>query len=271
MDVVVYIIVANILLLPFARYAKQNQLYFLPAVMGALSLAGAAWKGIQAIQQNKLANGINPFDPTYEVSPYAKANLGLAQSLFNGRMAGATDLERNIQANQASTLGSIDRNATSSSQALALAAATQGQSNNALQQLQANEAQNKYNLAGQVTNANRDLTAEQGKVYQDQLRKYENDVQAKTALRQAAANNLSGLFTDLTSGAMMASSLGGFNRGGGLGTFNPTSVGNVSPLAGSLPINTSAALTGYSAPGIQLGQPALGMNTGLLFNPLFRR
>lgn len=280
MDSVIYFIVLNIigiLLMPFLK-VRRDVLYFLPAVMAGIGLAGAVWKGIQAAKQNSLANGINPNDPTYEISPYAKANLGMAQSLYNGRMAGATDLERNIQANQATTLGSVNRNATNSAQALALAGAAQGQTNAALSGLQVNEAQNKYALAGQVANANRDLTTEQGKVYQDQLRKYEQDVQAKSALRQAAANNLSGLFGDLTSGAMLASSMGGLGGGAGnmgFGNINTANIAGSMPLAGM--INTSAALNNFGQPSMQTPTPQISAQNGMVspggyfFNPFARR
>lgn len=280
MDVIIYFVLFNIICmfaLPFFKL-RRDRLYFLPAVMAGIGLAGAVWKGIQAAKQNSLANGINPNDPTYEVSQYAKNNLGLAQSMYNGRMAGATDAERNIQANQATTLGSINRNATSSSQALALAGAAQGQTNQALSGLQSAEAQNKYNLAGQVANANRDLVNENDKVYQDQLRKYQQDVQAKSALRQAAANNLSGLFGDLTSGAMLASSMGGIGGVGnmGFGNINNANVAGSMPLAGG--INTSAALGAFGAPSMQTPPPQIAAQNGTIspggmyFNPFnFRR
>lgn len=268
MDVVIFLAILFFANIIFAPFAKRDAAYFLPVVFGALGAAGAAFKAIQAIKQNSLANDINPNDPTYQVSPYAKANLGLAQSLYNGRMAGATDLQRNIQSNQATTLGAIDRNATSSSQALALAGATQGQSNAAMQNLQMNEAQNKYALAGQVANANRDLTTEEGKVYQDQLRKYENDVQAKAALRQASANNLSGLFSDLTSGAMLASSFGG--AGGGANAI-PGISRDINPATFS---TAPGIMTGLATQGFQQGSLTPGMMnqgytapSGQFFNP----
>lgn len=279
MEILFWFIVINLFLsfIPKRFRYQSDCLFIVPAIMGGLALAGAIVKGIQAVKQNSLANGINPNDPTYEVSPYAKANLGLANSLYNGRMAGATDLERNIQGNQATTLNSINRNATSSSQALALAGAAQGQTNAALSGLQTTEAQNKYALAGQVTNANRDMTTEQGKVYQDQLRKYEQDVQAKAALRQASANNLSGLFGDLTSGAMIAGSMGAFGGQGNMG-FGNTPAANIPgsmPLAGM--INTSAALGNYGQPSMQAPSAQISAQNGMIspggyfFNPFARR
>ena len=49
------------------------------------------------------------------------------------------------------------------------------------------EAQSKYTLAGQVANANNAMTGENNKVYNDMLRKYGNDVNAKTQLQAAKA------------------------------------------------------------------------------------
>jgi len=280
MEFIFWFITINLLLsfIPKRFRYQPDCLFIVPAIMGGIALAGAIVKGVQAAKQNSLANGINPNDPTYEVSPYAKANLGLANSLYNGRMAGATDLERNIQGNQATTLGSINRNATSSSQALALAGAAQGQTNAALSGLQTTEAQNKYALAGQVANANRDMVNEEGKVYQDQLRKYQQDVQAKAALRQAAANNMSGLFGDLTSGAMIAGSMGAFGGGGGnmgFGNIPSAQIPGSMPLAGMA--NTSAALNNYGQPSMQAPVPQISAQNGMVspggyfFNPFARR
>ncbi|MEJ7831148.1 MAG: hypothetical protein WKF91_23275, partial [Segetibacter sp.] len=203
------------ILLYFFR-VKQDRCYaWVAAVMAAIAIASAIQKGVQAGKQNKLANAIKPDDPTYKPSEFAKANLGLASSLFNGRMAGAAEAERNIAGTQSNTIGQINRNATSSSQALALAASTQGEANDSFGRLSVAEAQNKQSMAGQLYNANRDMTIENNKVYEDLQRKYNNDVQAKAALRQAAANNTSGIYSDLASGVFAAGSMQGSGFGSG--------------------------------------------------------
>lgn len=169
--------------------------------MAAIAVASAVSKASAAKKAKAAANAIHPIDPVYQPSENAKANLGLAEQMYNGRMAGASDLERNIQTNQSNTIGNVNRNATNSSQALALAAASQGQTNDQLNNLAIAEKQNKVAMAGQLTAANNAMTQEGDKVYNDMLRTYNNDVAAKTALRQAAANNSAGMFQDLAAGA----------------------------------------------------------------------
>ena len=170
-----------------------------------------------AMKQEKLANAINPQDVTYQTNPYAKQSLGAVQNLMNGRMVGAGSAERNIAASQANQLANVSRNATDASTALALGAAAQGQANDAYENLQAKEGQQKYGLLDNLQAAYKTMIGEGDKVYQDQLRKYQNDVQAKAALRNASWQNYAGFGNDLTSAALTAatgglSSLGGFAK-----------------------------------------------------------
>src|SRR5205085_1584394 len=74
-------------------------------------------------------------------NPIAGQRLGLAQTLLNARMPGAAAAERNIYGSQANTMAQVNRNATDSSQVLALAGAAQGQTNQAFSNLETQEAQ----------------------------------------------------------------------------------------------------------------------------------
>lgn len=180
-----------------------------------------------AIKQEKLANAINPVDTTYTESPYAKQNLGAVQNLYNGRMAGASNAERRIGTNQANAIGNINKNATNSQQALALAMGTQGQADDATEKLAVQEGQNKYNLLDNLSSAYKTMIGEGDKVYQDQLRKYNNDVNTKTNLRESAWQNYAGFGSDLTSAAIMGATGGLF--GGGMGkAASPTNLGQQS-------------------------------------------
>src|SRR5215813_4668825 len=116
--------------------------------MNPLSLAGLGIGLVGAIgklfgrgKANREMNQVLAQDPTYQVNPVAKQRLGLAQSLLNSRMPGAANIEKNIYTNQANTISNINKNATDASQALALAANTQGQSNTAFNQLGIEEDQ----------------------------------------------------------------------------------------------------------------------------------
>lgn len=171
---------------------------------GVLSLGKAAF----GLFQNAKANDINPVYTPYQVSQYAKDQLGTAQQMFNGRMAGASSEERNINAAQSDTQASVDRNATSSAQALAMATAGQGQADAGFNNLQVKEEQNKYGMLSNLNNAYATMTREGDKVYQDKLNKYQMDVAAKNGLRSSAMNNIFGGASDALSFGIMG------NKGG---------------------------------------------------------
>jgi hypothetical protein len=152
--------------------------------------ANALFSGITGLFQNRKANKIKPVDPVYKISPYAQDQYGLARLYLNGRMAGATQQEQNILASQGNMLANVQRNAGDSGQALAMAAAGQSQTNQALADLGATEAQNKAAMLGNYNQAAGTMINEGDKVYQDQLRKYNNAVEAKNALRNAAWQNI---------------------------------------------------------------------------------
>lgn len=179
-----------------------------PLTMGAIAGGiGAIGKGILGFFQNKKANKIHPVWEQYQNSPYELQKLALAQSLFNGRMAGAGAQQQNIFNNQAATLSNINRNSGSAARALALSAASQGMTNDAISNLGQQEAQNKYNLLGNLDNAYTSMTQEGDKVYNSKLQKYQMDKQEQAALRNASfqnmfsgINDLGGLFTSIGQG-----------------------------------------------------------------------
>ncbi|MDP1843396.1 MAG: hypothetical protein Q8K64_08250 [Sediminibacterium sp.] len=159
----------------------------------ALGAIGKFWTGIN---QKKLANQINP---VFDNSNLAK-NQSLANNMFNGRMAGAGAMDQNIINSGANFMSNVDRNAGSSASALALAAASQGQTNQALADLAVKEAQNKQQNAGLVMGANKDMN-------QSLMDKFSIDVQAKNALRNAAMMNKQGAVNDLGSMGMLMGQL----------------------------------------------------------------
>jgi len=147
--------------------------------MNPLSLISAGIGGLGAIggiinsfsSGSKLRNLLKQ-DPTYQSSPYAAQRLGMAQTLLNARMPGATAMERNIYGNQANQIANVNRNATDASQALALGAAAQGQTNQAFQNLATQEQQDYYNRLQNYTGAQQGMIQEGDKVYQDQVRRF---------------------------------------------------------------------------------------------------
>lgn len=172
-------------------------------------MIGSIFKIVQGIKQNKEAKKINPIWQEYAESPYAKQQLGTAQNLFNAPMAGGAELQRNILANQGNAIGQINRNATDSSQALALGALAQGQTNDALQGYQIQNAQNKYSMLNNLNQAYGVMIGEGDKKYKSIMQKYMMDVQRKDALKSAGAQNIYGGIDDIEGQALQVAGMFG--------------------------------------------------------------
>lgn len=168
----------------------------IPAALSAVNMVG---KFISGAKQKKEANKINPVFNQYQTSPYAQKQLGIAQQMFGGRMAGAPQLERNIFANQATRLGGLQRNATDSSQLLSLGAQSQGMTNDALEDLQIREAQNKQMMLQNLNQAYGTMIGEGNKEYESMKYKFETDAARKDDLMKSAAANKYGAVSDLAS------------------------------------------------------------------------
>lgn len=146
---------------------------------------GALGKTATGFMQNAQANKINPvWDDSF-----VNNRLGIAQGMFNGRMAGASDLEKNIASAQGANIQNINRNATDASQALALAQGSQTMASDAYNDLQIKEAQNKYAMLENLNNA-------YSAANQNMLQKFGIETQAKAATREGAFKNIFGAIND---------------------------------------------------------------------------
>jgi hypothetical protein len=198
---------------------------------GLFSLAGGIGKFASGVQQVKESKKINPIFNQYKSSPFAKQQLGIAQNMFNGRMAGAGGLERNLQSSQASQMANAGRNATDSSQLLALGGASQGLTNDALGDLQIREAQNKQAMLQNLNQAYETNIGEGNKEYDSMLEKYKMDSQRKDALRSSGAQNKYGALSDMASLGFSAAGAGGLGSmfggggGGGMQQFGGSGMG----------------------------------------------
>lgn len=199
-------------------------------------------KFLTGAKQSREAKKIKPVWQQYMTSPFAKQQLGLARQLYGGRMFGAPQLERNIFSNQANFIGNVLRNARDSSQALALGAASQGQTNEALTDLQTREAQNRYSMLENLNRAYGVMTGEREKEYQSLHEKYLQDVQRKDALAQAGATNKYGALSDWTSLGLRFASLMMGNPAGAFG-------GNQTPTLAQ-PNTTPVSVIPYNIPNI---------------------
>jgi predicted DsbA family dithiol-disulfide isomerase len=108
------------------------------------------WQGVfnarSAKNANKELDKLWEQDPTYTKNPLAGEQFGLAKNLFYGPMFGRQQEARNIFGGNANFNAQVGRNSTDASQSLALAAAGQGQADQAFSNLQLKEQQNKYGM-----------------------------------------------------------------------------------------------------------------------------
>lgn len=198
---------------------------------GAIGLIGGIGGLFGAKKSNRQLDQLLAQDPTYKANPIVAQRLGLAQTLLNARAPGAAAAERNIYQTQANTQANVNRNATDSSQALAMAAAGQGQTNQAFSNLETQEAQDYQRRYGNLVGAQDASVQEGDKVYQDQVRRFQDMAQ----IRGAQAQNRSSAWSSLSNlgfGAMNLGLAGGgsmFGSGGGGNNAMPPGAGPNDP------------------------------------------
>lgn len=189
-----------------------------PLTVGGLGLGiiGGIGNMFGNAKANRKLEELARSNPKYSANPLAAQQLGLAQTLLNARSPGAAAAEQNIYQNQANMMGQVNRNATDASQALALAAAGQGQANQAFSNLATQEAQDYQRRYGNLINAQGTSIAEGDKVYQDQVRRFQDLAQIRGAQNANRQNTWQSL-SNLGFGAMNLGMSGGFSNlfGGG--------------------------------------------------------
>lgn len=184
---------------------------------GAVFGLGAGIAGmVSKNKANKELERLKSQDPHYGMNPIAVERLSFAKTLLNARMPGASQMERNIFANQATQMGNISQNATDSSQLLALGAASQGQTNDALQNLNLQEAADYQRRYGNLTAAQEGVVKEGDKLHQDKVRNFENAVQIAGAQQQNRTEAWNSL-AQAGFGVMNFGMAGGFNQFGNFG------------------------------------------------------
>lgn len=176
----------------------------------AMGTVGQIFSSIAGIKADKKLSKLLESDPTYTSSPYAQNNLGYAQMLLNSRMTGAANREKNIQTSGANTRAGISRNATDSSQALALMAGTQGQQDQSVNDLALQEGQDATQKQSNFFNANKDMTTEHKDLFDDKVRRWQDEV--NTTMTQYKMRTKGG--SDI---GQLGSGLGSMGGGGGMG------------------------------------------------------
>lgn len=183
-----------------------------------LGVIGGIGSIFGARKSNRQLEQLMKSNPQYQANPIANQRMGLAQTLLNARAPGAAAAERNIYQNQANMQGQVNRNATDASQAMAMAAAGQGQSNQAFGNLQSAEAQDYQRRYGNLEGAQQGVIQEGDKVFQDSIRRFQDTAQIKgmqNQNRQNAWNSLSNLGFGAMSLGMSGGSQSLFGGGGG--------------------------------------------------------
>lgn len=163
---------------------------FVAAAVGVVGAGTSLYLGLRQQNMAKKAAKDAQRMETYEESPYAKEEFNLARQLFNGRMAGASAEERNIANSNASFTNNVNRNATSSGQALALSGAGVDLANNAYNNLAIKEASNRYNLLDNLNRGYQQMINEGDKVYNSEQQKAMYDANNVQGLRNAAWQNI---------------------------------------------------------------------------------
>lgn len=177
-----------------------------------LGLLGGIGKLFSRGKSNRELEKLMKSNPAYKSNPIAAQRLGLAKQLLNARMPGAVAAERNIYTNQANATAGATRAATDSSQLLATAGEIQGNTNDAFGNLGQNEAQDYYRRLDNLGGAQEGMIREGDKVYQDEVRRFQDTAAIKGAQSANRGNN----WGDISS---MGFGLMDFGAAGGFGNF----------------------------------------------------
>ena len=111
------------------------------AVGLGLGVVGGIGKLFSSSSANNKLNQLISQDPTYKANPIAAQRVSLAQNLLNARSPGAAYAQANIYGSEANETGNIERNATSGSQALAMGAVNEANTNKSFNDLSSQESQ----------------------------------------------------------------------------------------------------------------------------------
>lgn len=237
----------------------------------AAGLVGGLVGGIGKMFGRKKANRqleeLMRRNPQYKENPLAAQRLGLSQTLLNARMPGAAMAERNIYSNQATQFANVNRNATDAAQALGLTGGIGGQTNQAFNELGMQEANDYQRRFGNLEGAQQGMIEEGDKVFNDQVRRFNDEVQMRGAQQQNRQNtwgdigNLGWGLADFGMSGGFASMFGSNNRAPRQTSFAPTTQTNVWQTPGFNPNNTYQPFT----------PPPVGGNyTGNLYNYINR-
>ena len=207
-----------------------------PAMLGLIS------QGVGSMLQIPLGFGqilagslMKPKRPEYQIPSEIRNMLALRQLNLRGRMAGATQAEKNIMQSQANAVGSYQRTQKNPNAILAGVSASQGMSNRAFTDLSTQEAVDYQRRLAGLENAQRTMGNYQDKEWQlNEYEPYQDKARTKAALIGAGLKNFFGgaagvgeSFQDYAGYKMMQDYYG-------TGQTDGTTPGIQSPLNGSV-------------------------------------
>lgn len=210
----------------------------LAAVGLATGLVGSIGKMFGRGAANRRLRRLMKDDPVYKENPLARQRLGLAKTLLNARMPGAASVERNINSSFANTVSNAQRGATDSNSLLLAGSAAQGQANQSFENLGVQEAQDYQRRFNNYVGANEGVIQEGDKVFNDNVRRFENKLQAAGAQNENRQNTWGDIskmgfaLSDFGMAGGFKSLMGGGNGAAGR-TLPPPTMGNY-PNAGVL-------------------------------------
>ena len=185
---------------------------------------------------NKKLNNVWQQDPTYTKNPLVSQMFANNQNAYLDPSFGTRgQVSRDLQTTGANFNAQVGRNATDGSQALALAAAGQGQTDNAVQQANLGFMKNKYGLLENLNSAYGTMIGEDDKVYGDKVRRWGDYAGIEGAKVQNRASAVNGIFNGLNSDFNDAMSIFGMASGmpGGIGNvFGGKKSGNMGSMSG---------------------------------------
>lgn len=184
----------------------------------ALGIGGAIGKMFGRGKANRQMKKLLVNDPQYKENPLAQERLGLAKTLLNARAPGAMAAERNIYSSGANAFANAGAASTDASQLLATAGDIQANTNQAFNDLGQQETADYQRRYGNVVGAQEGVINEQDKVFQDRVRRFQNEAQIKGAInenRQSGWGDISNLGFGLLNFGMSGGYKGMFGGGNG--------------------------------------------------------
>lgn len=157
------------------------------------AIASAGLQGVLGLGQLVGGSLMRPQRPTYQIPDEIKNMLALRQMNLQGRMAGATQAQRNILQSQGSTIGAYQGTLRNPGAILAGVSASQGQTNRAFNDLAAMEAQDYQRRLAGLEGAQRTMANYRDQAFNvNEMQPYQDEARTKAALIGAGLRNVAG-------------------------------------------------------------------------------